>query len=226
MNDILFPFDTQTGYALSSVDSNPYNENKILRTTDGGDHWQIIDPGNTQELLCIFFVTPQIGYIGGRIDRSGAVLLLTTDSGLTWERVPVPFGYNISAVSFPNRVNTGYIAGHTAGSILKTINGGGVFATVPDLSAGNQLTDKILVQNYPNPFNESTTITWRLLREAHVISKVFDFTGREVKALVYGNQSKGEHKVKLNAKGLPAGVYFYQLQADGRIVTWKMIVYR
>jgi hypothetical protein len=35
---------------------------------------------------------------------------------------------------------------------------------------------------------------------------------------------KGEHQVTFEAKGLPANVYFYQLQADGKVETMKMIV--
>jgi len=83
----------------------------------------------------------------------------------------------------------------------------------------------ILTQNYPNPFAETTIITWQLPKDAHVILKVYDFTGREVKTLVNCEQAKGEHKVNFDATGLPAGVYFYQLRANGRVETKKMIIY-
>jgi hypothetical protein len=79
-------------------------------------------------------------------------------------------------------------------------------------------------QNYPNPFTETTTISWQLPKETHVILKVYDFTGREIKTLVDCRMTKGDHKINFNASGLPAGVYFYQLKASGRIEIKRMIV--
>jgi hypothetical protein len=81
-----------------------------------------------------------------------------------------------------------------------------------------------LFQNYPNPFNTTTTISWQLPLKAHVVLKVYDFTGREIKTLVNCNQTKGEYKVNFNASGLPAGVYFYQLMANGRCEAKMMVV--
>ena len=38
-------------------------EVKILKTTDGGNSWTIIDTGISEELYEISFPTPQVGYI-------------------------------------------------------------------------------------------------------------------------------------------------------------------
>jgi hypothetical protein len=83
-----------------------------------------------------------------------------------------------------------------------------------------------LCQNYPNPFINSTTITWQQPEKAHVVLKVYDFTDREVKTLVDSEQAKGEHKIKFDASGLPAGIYFFQFRANGRFETKKMICHR
>jgi len=80
-----------------------------------------------------------------------------------------------------------------------------------------------LNQNYPNPFTTNTTITWKLPQDAHVVLKVYDFTGREIKTLMDYDQPKGELKVNFDATGLPAGIYFYQLRANGKVGTKKMI---
>jgi hypothetical protein len=81
-----------------------------------------------------------------------------------------------------------------------------------------------LNQNYPNPFNKTTTISWQLPQDSHIVLKVFDFTSREVKTLVDCDQAEGEHQVTFNAADLPAGVYFYLLQANGSVEIKKMIV--
>ena len=89
------------------------------------------------------------------------------------------------------------------------------------------LSGKILLnQNYPNPFAESTSINWQLPQAAHVVLKIYDFTGREVQTLVDCEQAMGEHKVDFNAISLPAGVYFYKLQANGIMETKKMICFK
>ncbi len=82
----------------------------------------------------------------------------------------------------------------------------------------------ILNQNYPNPFKEITTINWRQPNDGHVVLKVYDFTGRVVKTLVDCEQAKGEHKVKFDASGLSAGVYFYQLKVSGNAETKRMVL--
>jgi hypothetical protein len=107
---------------------------------------------------------------------------------------------------------------------LRGFNYESVFTGVKNETPATKMN--LLSQNYPNPFAESTTITWQLPKDAHVILKVYDFTGREVKTLVDCEQAKGEHKVNFDATGLPAGVYFFQLRVNGRIETKKMIIYR
>ena len=79
------------------------------------------------------------------------------------------------------------------------------------------------LKNYPNPFQHSTVISWQLTTGCQVVLKVYDFTGRELKTLVDCEQAKGEYKVELNAEGLPAGIYFYQLQVNENFKTKKMI---
>jgi hypothetical protein len=81
-------------------------------------------------------------------------------------------------------------------------------------------------QNYPNPFTTTTTISWHSAKSSRQTLKVYDVFGNEVATLVDEIRTAGRHSVDFNAESLPAGVYFYQLQANGRIETKKMIIYR
>jgi photosystem II stability/assembly factor-like uncharacterized protein len=222
--DILFPFDSQTGYALSSTGGQ--SNSKILKTTDGGNSWTITDAGTTSVLNNLAFPAPQVGYIAadGPNGAKPAHFLKTTDGGSTWNIVPFPYGYSLTSVCFPKGVDTGYVVGNQSGAILKTINGAGIITSVSDSPAGNQISDNTLIRTYPNPFTETTTITWQLPKDTHVVLKIYDFTGREVKTLVDCEQAIGEHSINFDASGLPPGVYLYQLQANGKVVTKKMIV--
>lgn len=74
----------------------------------------------------------------------------------------------------------------------------------------------ILNQNYPNPFNPATTISFSLNENAIVSLKLYNTHGQEVTTLIdniildIGNQT-----VKLDARGLSSGIYFYRLTVSG-----------
>jgi lipoprotein signal peptidase len=85
-------------------------------------------------------------------------------------------------------------------------------------------TQFALEQNYPNPFNPSTAISFQLSAVSHPTLKVFDLLGREVATLVDQEMAAGTHLANWDASHVPAGVYFYQLQANGFMETRKAIV--
>jgi hypothetical protein len=81
-----------------------------------------------------------------------------------------------------------------------------------------------LSQNYPNPFNPTTTIEFAVPKAAHVKLAVYDILGREVSVLANDYYATGNYKVTFNGPGLPSGVYFYNLQADGFTQTRKFVL--
>ena len=81
-----------------------------------------------------------------------------------------------------------------------------------------------LQQNYPNPFNPSTVITYSLPVSSHVILKIYDVLGREVRTLVDEKQNGGSHNVIFQGADLPTGVYFYRLQAGAYSETKKLLL--
>ncbi len=83
-----------------------------------------------------------------------------------------------------------------------------------------------LDQNYPNPFNPSTTIRYGLPARSHVRLTVYSTLGQHVATLQDGEQNAGEHEVRFDARGLPSGTYFYQLQSDGHTATKHLLLVR
>ena len=81
-----------------------------------------------------------------------------------------------------------------------------------------------LGQNYPNPFKPATRISFTLPSKLFASLKVFDALGREVSILVSEELPAGTYSQQWNAKGLPSGVYFYQLQAGLFTETKKLIL--
>ncbi len=83
-----------------------------------------------------------------------------------------------------------------------------------------------LSQNYPNPFNPETTIEFSLPEPAKVRLLLYDILGREIKTLASGNYNTGKYNVKLNAKDLSSGVYFYRLEANNFTAVKKLVLLR
>ena len=81
-----------------------------------------------------------------------------------------------------------------------------------------------LQQNYPNPFNPVTTIIYWLAEESKVKLNVFDILGREIVTLIDDVQNPGNYAVKFDARNIPSGIYFCQLQAGKFIATIKMML--
>lgn len=75
-----------------------------------------------------------------------------------------------------------------------------------------------LMQNYPNPFNPTTTISYNLPKDSHVMLTIFDITGREITTLVGGNEVAGHksvvwHGTYSNGNPVSSGLYFYRVKA-------------
>lgn len=88
-----------------------------------------------------------------------------------------------------------------------------------------------LAQNQPNPFGRSTLIRYTLAHDADVALDVYDLGGKRVATLASGRQGAGVYRVSFaraarGAGTLPAGVYFYRLQAGGFLATRKMLIVR
>jgi len=83
-----------------------------------------------------------------------------------------------------------------------------------------------LSQNTPNPARNETRIIYSLSRPEPVRLKLYSTAGELVRTLVQENQSAGNHSVTLDTSGLPAGVYFYRLEASGTPRTKKLFILR
>lgn len=101
-------------------------------------------------------------------------------------------------------------------------------ATLPkqETPGGPSATEYVLEQNYPNPFNPLTTIRYVVPTPGVVVLRVFDAFGREVRTLVYREHPSGAFLVDFDAEDLPSGAYLYSLEAEGVVLTKRMILLR
>ena len=82
-----------------------------------------------------------------------------------------------------------------------------------------------LAQNYPNPFNPSTEIGFTLPEDAgNVRLTVYNTLGQKVTELVNSPLTAGTYRYSWNARNEAAGVYLYEIKADGFVSVKKMIL--
>lgn len=84
-----------------------------------------------------------------------------------------------------------------------------------------------LLQNYPNPFNPTTSIRYRVFREATVTLEIFDIRGRLINMLVNKKQSPGTYSVTWDGRDMlgrevASGTYLYRL-SSGTLVQVKTL---
>jgi hypothetical protein len=79
---------------------------------------------------------------------------------------------------------------------------------------------------YPNPFAGSADIRYRLQQGTDVSLAVFDAMGRLVARLARGTQSKGEHAIRWDARGLPGGLYLVRLATPAGAQVEKVMLAR
>jgi hypothetical protein len=101
-------------------------------------------------------------------------------------------------------------------------------ACTGELFPGEQLlithNSSLITSANPNPFNPTTAISYKLQTASHVSIRVFDTAGRLVTTLADGWREAGTHQVTFDGSRLASGMYLYTLQAEGQIVTGKMML--
>ena len=88
-----------------------------------------------------------------------------------------------------------------------------------------------LVRNLPNPFHPPTTIEYEVAQAGHVVLRVFDVSGRQIRSLENRNLPAGRYTAQWDGrdesgKSVSSGVYFYRLRVNGAEATRRMVLTR
>ena len=88
-----------------------------------------------------------------------------------------------------------------------------------------------LSQNYPNPFNPSTKISYELPERRHVVLRVLNVLGQQLRLLVDKEQTAGFHHMVWDGRNdagqqVPNGIYVIELQAGDESKMVKCILAR
>jgi photosystem II stability/assembly factor-like uncharacterized protein len=115
-------FDDNTGFAVGNMGT-------VLKTTDGGNHWDILYLPGHPSLYSIHFFGTEVGIITGE----NGTIFRTADEGETWDDRSIDPGHDLFSVYLYNS-DTGYIVGcddySDRGILYKTTNGGETWTLV------------------------------------------------------------------------------------------------
>jgi photosystem II stability/assembly factor-like uncharacterized protein len=216
---------SETIRAISTLNANSafaLAANKmLLRTTNGGTNWESLPiiPNAPGIWLTNLAATDQNTVI---IVGSGGTILRTTDSGISWVRLPSGTGDELYGVSFIDS-NIGTVVGYY-GTVLRTENGGTTWIKEEPLKVAP--TEAALYQNYPNPFNPTTTVKFQLSTTGFVTLRVYDLQGSEVATLVGEKMVPGVYERIFHGDNLASGVYLCRLQVGNLTATKKLLLLR
>ncbi|RJP78425.1 MAG: T9SS C-terminal target domain-containing protein [Candidatus Zixiibacteriota bacterium] len=158
------------------------------------------------------------------------------------QQLTLPVRLGIPAAAPPGgyllAVNAGPNPGEIwdAASFAFTITGqdpGGDEAAAWDLSWGEnagepapagvpqQPAEFALAPPHPNPFNPATTVPFSLPQSGLVRLAVYDALGRRTATLLDGVRPAGVHEAVWDASGVASGIYFFRLEAGGRVLVQR-----
>ena len=123
LSDITF-VDSLTGFGITG-DHTANVTNYVIKTTNGGDNWFVVD-SIYQDLTKVNFINTNTGFVCGGLNQIGGYLTKTTDSGLNWNVLSTPFGGSFQDM-FVLSEDTIWVTspvGGGFGGLYRTINGG------------------------------------------------------------------------------------------------------
>ncbi|MGB5288290.1 MAG: YCF48-related protein [Ignavibacteriaceae bacterium] len=188
----------------------------IIRSTDAGESWTYEEPGIIGVATALSFRTETEAWAPTSFAQT---LIYSFDSGNTWTDTSTVDSSRIYDLVFTDSL-TGYAVGEE-GVILK------YKYQYPDFVNDNSspvVQNFLLFQNFPNPFNPSTTISYYISEPGEVTLKIYNVLGNLVLTLVEDYKSIGNHDVVWNATNKPSGVYYFQLNVNGKFATRKMLL--
>jgi uncharacterized repeat protein (TIGR02543 family) len=101
------------------------------------------------------------------------------------------------------------------------------FALITAGAPGAAPESHSLSTSFPNPATHSAAVEATLARPTALTVRVYDMLGREVATLADGRITEsGTHRLSLDVRALPSGVYTVVMNADDFRATRRMVVAR
>jgi len=199
----------------------------ILRTSDGGENYDILDIFTSSGSSDFYFLNDSVGYFSIRTDSPvNPTLFRTEDKGLTWYSIltpPVEDGDLLTLSDIqPMSENIMYAVRNNRKSIYRTLNGPGEMGELLTSTRDIEKTESTSsIQIYPNPNQGSFQIESNTFKEGEQIQvRLYSLRG-DVVAAQSINYTKG---LLLNYRQVAKGMYVLQLVGERNSVAARVQV--
>jgi hypothetical protein len=109
-------------------------------------------------------------------------------------------------------------------TLISKLTGNGEKNEPADMSETFIPEKTVLHQNYPNPFNPVTQIKFDLAKTGNVKLSIYNVSGQKIAELADGIRNAGFHTVEFDGSKFNSGIYYYNLEVDGKSITKKMVL--
>lgn len=205
---------------ISHVQPEDDGEYRCIATNDYGS-----DTSNAALLTVEFTIPTNIMGYTNVIEYQLATYSADMQEGHTYEFI-VEGGTKIDGTENSVTVYWGE-AGQGFVKLIETSELGCIADTnTLNVNIGNLGIDDMEAQNlsvYPNPFTRVTTFYYSLTEPSQVSLQFYNAYGKLIDTPVNAHQHSGNHHVRWNAEGLPAGIYLIHLIINKEIITKKII---
>lgn len=164
-----------------------FNPSHIIKSTDSGDTWTLIDMSSyANALVEVLFLDENIGFAAGR-DFNGGLILKTTDGGLSWAEiyntnVSGEYVWKLQTLEGNDNIMFGAVSsvGSNNGKLIKSIDGGinwqGFDAPETDIQAVGFITENHgWMGGHTTGFYETLDggVSWNNLNIGNNLNRIF-----------------------------------------------------
>ena len=210
-----FAYCSDSDLTLYGVFPGYSNSSGLWKSTDFGDHWNVVS--YTSQMECIYSVDNYL-FTGWHDSDQGVAML----------------NFETSELIFMNDgLNNTQIVNFSCNDMIDCINivactenGAYIcydFSNVSSFSEQIPSTE-ISVMNYPNPFNPNTTFSLKLPVNLQFEFCIYNTKGQEIFHKTGFTNKKEQQEIIWNAESQPNGIYFYQLKTEDKSQTGKCLL--
>jgi len=240
--------DTYNGFGVSVVSSDMFDPEDARNFTPNLDAWvDIYFPHHLESnslnywpqnpMKAAYDVRPEADVIAWDFNLA-YYQAANQKFTISWDASQLPSGWELILVDYQNDTRTDMLVNAEYMVTTPADDYGtlyfAVVAAEPEEAVGivRDITKTVefrLLPNYPNPFNATTRLQYTLPEATRVKLTIYNLNGTLVNTLVNGLQPAGFYGMEWDGRDqsgamVSTGVYIYQLQANDRVSTRKMVL--
>jgi hypothetical protein len=217
---------TDSILAIAQVQPEDAGEYRCIASNSHG-----IDTSNTATLWVEFAVSTSIQGFTNVLEYQVETYSVEMQQGHTYEFIAeggnridgtensITVHWGTAGQGFVKLVETSDIGCDADTNTLNVIIGS---LSVEESAVGGQ---RSAVRVFPNPTGGIVNLQFTLYNLQSINLKIYNAQGQEVAVVLNEKLTAGEHTVRWDAEGLPAGIYFYRLTTDDyRLTTGKLVL--